>query len=88
MRFLKSLMETLANKHKYGGDFPFTWGPSKTFIFEDKTNPKYPYIEIWSDGSVYFFDSEGKSYEADDETIQHYCSMSDKELVARYSTIF
>ena len=88
MRFLKSLMETVANKHKYGGDFPFTWGPSKTFIFEDKTNPKYPYIKIWSDGTVYIFDSEGKSYEADDEMIQHYCSMSDKELVARYSTSF
>ena len=86
MRFLKSLMETVANKPKYD-DF-FTWGPSKTFIFEDKTNPKYPYIEIWSDGSVYFFDSEGKDYEADDEMIQHYCSMSDKELVARYSTSF
>ena len=88
MRFLKSLMATMANKPKYGGDFPFTWGPSMTFIFEDKTNPKYPYIEIWSDGSVYFFDSENKAYEADDETIQKYCSMSDKELVARYSTSF
>ena len=88
MRFLKSLLETVANKHKYGGDFPFTWGPSMTFIFEDKTNPKYPYIKIWSDGTVYIFDSEGKSYEADDEMIQHYCSMSDKELVARYSTSF
>lgn len=86
MRFLKSLMATMANKPKY--DDLFTWGPSKTFIFEDKTNPKYPYIEIWSDGTVYFFDSENKAYEADDETIQKYCSMSDKELVARYSTSF
>ena len=86
MRFLKSLMETVANKPKYD-DF-FTWGASKTFIFEDKTNPKYPYIEIWSDGTVYIFDSEGKSYEADDDMIAHYCSMSDKELVARYSTSF
>ena len=25
---------------------------------------------------------------SDDEMIQHYCSMSDKELVARYSTSF
>ena len=88
MRFLKSLMATMANKHKYGGDFPFTWGPSMTFIFEDKTNPKYPYIKIFSDGTVYFFDSEGKEYEANDERIQHYCSMSDKELVPRYSTSF
>ena len=88
MRFLKSLLETVANKHKYGGGFPFTLGPSMTFIFEDKTNPKYPYIKIWSDGTVYIFDSEGKGYEADDEMIQHYCSMSDKELVARYSTSF
>ena len=88
MRFLKSLMETLANKHKYEGDFPFTWSPSMTFIFEDKTNPKYPYIEIWSDGSVYIFDSENKACKADDETIQKYCSMPDKELVARYSTTF
>ena len=86
MRFLKSLMETVANKPKYN-DF-FTWGASMTFIFEDKTNPKYPYIEIWSDGTVYIFDSEGKSYEADDDMIAHYCSMSDKDLVPRYSTSF
>ena len=86
MRFLKSLLQTVANKPS-DDDF-FTWGPSMTFIFEDKTNPKYPYIKIWSDGSVYVFDSEGKSYEADDDMIQHYCSMSDKELVPRYSTTF
>ena len=86
MRFLKSLMETVANKPEYD-DF-FTWGPSKTFIFEDKTNPKYPYIEIWSDGTVYIFDSEGKRYEADDEMIAHYCGMSEKELAPRYSTSF
>ena len=86
MKFFKCLLQTLANKPKYD-DF-FGWGPSKTFIFEDKTNPKYPYIEIWSDGSVYIFDSEGKGCEADDDMIQHYCSMSDKELVARYSTSF
>ena len=87
MRFFKSLSETLANKPKYE-DF-FGWGSSSLrFIFEDKTNPKYPYIEIWSDGSVYIFDSEGKGCEADDDMIQHYCSMSDKELVARYSTSF
>ena len=86
MRFLKSLMETVAHKPKYK-DF-FTWRPCMTFIFQDKTNPKYPYIEIWSDGTVYIFDSEGKSYKADDDMIAHYCSMSDKELVARYSTSF
>ena len=86
MRFFKSLSETLANKREYD-DF-FSWGPSMCFIFEDKTNPKYPYIEIWSDGTVYIFDSEGKSYEADDEMILHYCTMKDDELVARYSTIF
>ena len=87
MRFLKSLMETLANKPKYN-DF-FGWSSSSLrFIFEDKTNPKYPYIKIWSDGTVYIFDSEGKACKADDEMIQHYCSMSDKELVARYSTSF
>lgn len=85
MRFLRSLMETLANKPKYDGIFTHH---SMRFIFEDKTNPKYPYIKIWSDGTVYIFDSEGKKYEADDEMIQHYCSMSDKELVARYSTSF
>ena len=86
MRFFKSLSETLANKREYD-DF-FSWGPSMTFIFEDKTNPKYPYVKIWSDGKVYIFDSEGKSYEADDEMILHYCSMKDDELVPRYSTIF
>ena len=86
MRFLKSLLKTVANKPECD-DF-FTWGPSMTFIFEDKTNPKYPYIEIWSDGKVYFFDSEGKSYEADDEMIAHYCNMKDDELVPRYSTTF
>lgn len=85
MRFFKSLSETLANKPKYVDIFTFT---SMTFIFEDKTNPKYPYIEIWSDGTVYIFDSEGKSCEADDEMILHYCNMKDDELVARYSTIF
>ena len=87
MKFFKCLLQTLANKPKYD-DFFTWWGASKTFIFEDKTNPKYPYIEIWSDGSVYIFDSEGKGCEADDDMIQHYCSMSDKELVARYSTSF
>ena len=86
MRFFKSLSETLANKREYD-DF-FSWGPSMYFMFEDKTNPKYPYVKILSDGSVYYFDSEGKSYEADDERILHYCSMKDDELVARYSTIF
>ena len=80
-------METVANKHKYGGALPFTFA-SMCFIFEDKTNPKYPKVEIWSDGAVYIFDSEDKSCEANDEMIQHYCSMSDKELVARYSTSF
>lgn len=34
------------------------------------------------------FDSEGKSCEADDEMILHYCNMKDDELVPRYSTIF
>ena len=87
MRFFKSLSETLANKPKYD-DFLGWSSSSMRFIFEDKTNPKYPYIEIWSDGSVYIFDSEGKGCEADDDMIQHYCSMSDKELVARYSTSF
>ena len=87
MRFFKSLSETLANKPKYD-DFLGWSSSSMRFIFEDKTNPKYPYIEIWSDGTVYIFDSEGKGCEADDEMIQHYCSMSDKELVARYSTSF
>ena len=87
MRFFKSLSETLANKPKYD-DFLGWSSSSMRFIFEDKTNPKYPYIKIWSDGTVYIFDSEGKSYEADDEMILHYCSMSDKELVARYSTSF
>ena len=87
MRFFKSLSETLANRPKYD-DF-LGWGSSSMrFIFEDKTNPKYPYIEIWSDGTVYIFDSEGKSYKADDEMIVHYCNMKDDELVARYSTIF
>ena len=86
MKFFKCLLQTLTNKPS-DDDF-FTWGASKTFIFEDKTNPKYPYIEIWSDGTVYIFDSEGKGCEADDDMIQHYCSMSDKELVARYSTSF
>lgn len=85
MRFLKSLMATMANKPKYVDIFT---QHSMTFIFEDKTNPKYPYIEIWSDGSVYFFDSEGKRYEADDEMIAHYCGMSEKELAPRYSTSF
>lgn len=78
MKFFKCLLNTIANKPKYVDIYTF---PSKTFIFEDKTNPKYPYIEIWSDGTVYIFDSEGKSCEADDEMIQHYCSMSDKELL-------
>ena len=87
MRFLKSLMETLANKPKYNDFFSLSYS-SLRFIFEDKTNPKYPYIKIWSDGTVYIFDSEGKACKADDEMIQHYCSMSDKELVARYSTSF
>ena len=85
MRFLKSLMATMANKPKYVDIHTFL---CMTFIFEDKTNPKYPYIEIWSDGTVYIFDSEGKRYEADDEMIAHYCSMSEKELAPRYSTSF
>lgn len=85
MKFFKCLLNTIANKPEDDGIFT---PHSMTFIFEDKTNPKYPYIEIWSDGTVYIFDSEGKSCEADDEMIQHYCSMSDKELVARYSTSF
>ena len=85
MKFFKCLSETLANKPEYVDIFTF---PSMRFIFEDKTNPKYPYIEIWSDGTVYIFDSEGKGYEADDEMILHYCNMKDDELVARYSTIF
>ena len=86
MRFFKSLSETLANKREYD-DF-YGWGPSMCFMFEDKTNPKYPYVKIFSNGKVYIFDSEDKSYEADDEMILHYCSMKDDELVARYSTIF
>lgn len=85
MKFFKCLLEAVANKHSDDSIFTFA---STRFIFEDKTNPKYPKVEIWSDGVVYIFDSEGKACEADDEMIQHYCSMSDKELVARYSTIF
>ena len=87
MRFFKSLSETLANKPKYD-DFLGWSSSSMRFIFEDKTNPKYPYIEIWSDGTVYIFDSEGKRYEADDEMIAHYCSMKHTELAPRYSTSF
>ena len=81
MKFFKCLMETVANKHKYGGDFPFTWGPSMTFIFEDKTNPKYPYIDIWNNGEVCIYDTEDRVCIATDETILKYCNMKDDELV-------
>lgn len=85
MKFFKCLSKTITNKPSDDGIFTFA---SMRYVFEDTTNPKYPKVEIWSDGSVYIFDSEDKACEADDEMIQHYCSMSDKELVTRYSTSF
>ena len=80
MKFFKSLSETLANKPKYD-DFLGWSSSSMRFIFEDKTNPKYPYIDIWNNGEVCIYDTEDRVCIATDELILKYCNMKDDELV-------
>ena len=85
MKFFKCLLNTIADSSRNEDIFTFN---SIRYAFKDTTNPKYPKVEIWSNGEVYIYDPEDRVCVADDEMILHYCNMKDDELVVKFDSNF
>ena len=84
MKFFKCLLQaTHSFDYDDGGTFYET-----RFSFKDTTNPQYPRIDIWMNGDVCVYDTEGRVCMADDETILKYCNMKDDELVLEFDSQF